>query len=112
MNFSSKTFLVILFSLRPLFGQIISSVDAPKIILENIEFTITYSGEFDTTDSYKLECNGTTFLPNNKGPDQIKFQNLSVPKSGKASFKLLQDGISIDQLTRHSIKPWVSVLPP
>ena len=46
------------------------------------------------------------------GPDQIKFQNLSVPKSGKASFKLLQDGISIDQLTRHSIKPWVSVLPP
>ena len=112
MNFSSKTFLVILFSLRPLFGQTISSVDAPKIILENIEFTITYSGEFDTTDSYKLECNGTTFLPNNMGPDQIKFQNLSVPKSGKASFKLLQDGISIDQLSKHIIKPWVSILPP
>ena len=112
MNFSSKTFLVILFSLRPLFGQIISSVDAPKIILENIEFTITYSGEFDTTDSYKLECNGTTFLPNNMGPDQIKFQNLSVPKSGKVSFKLLQDGISIDQLSKHIIKPWISILPP
>ena len=78
MNFSIKTFSVILVFLQTLSGQSISSVNAPKIILENIEFSITYSGEFNINDSYKLECNGTKYLPANTGSEQIKFKNLSV----------------------------------
>ncbi|SVD16396.1 uncharacterized protein METZ01_LOCUS369250, partial [marine metagenome] len=112
MNFSRTAFSVFLFFLHFLSGQTITSVNAPKIILENIEFAITYSGEFKPADTYKLDCNGTSFLPTNLDSDQIKFQNLSVHQSGEVSFNLLHDDIPIDQLTRHSIKPWVSVLPP
>jgi len=112
MNFSIKTFSVILVFLRTLSGQSISSVNAPKIILENIEFAITYSGEFNINDSYKLECNGTNFLPANTGSEQIKFKNLSISQTGEISFNLLQDDLPINQITRYTIKSWISILPP
>ena len=112
MNFSIKTFSVILVFLRTLSGQSISSVNAPKIILQNIEFAITYSGEFNINDSYKLECNGTNFLPANTGSEQIKFKNLSISQTGEISFNLLQDDLPINQITRYTIKSWISILPP
>ena len=112
MNFSIKTFSVILVFLRTLYGQSISSAIAPKIILENIEFAITYSGEFNINDSYKLECNGTNFLPANISSEQIQFKNLSVSQTGEISFNLLHDDLPINQITRYTIKSWISVLPP
>ena len=112
MDFSIKTFSVILVFLRTLSGQSISSVNAPKIILENIEFAITYSGEFNINDSYKLECNGTNFLPANIESEQIKFKNLSISQTGEISFNLLQDDLPINQITRYTIKSWISILPP
>ena len=112
MDFSIKTFSVILVFLRTLSGQSISSVNAPKIILENIEFAITYSGEFNINDSYKLECNGTNFLPANTGSEQIKFKNLSISQTGEISFNLLHDDLPINQITRYTIKSWISILPP
>jgi Na+/H+ antiporter NhaC len=112
MNFSIKTFSVILVFLRTLSGQSISSAIAPKIILENIEFAITYSGEFNINDSYKLECNGTSFLPANISSEQIQFKNLSVSQTGEISFNLLNDDLPINQITRYTIKSWISVLPP
>ena len=87
-------------------------VDAPKIILQNIPFKITFSGNFSEKDKYHLLLNQNTFSPEEQTEKTISFSNVIVPKAGSLSLVLNQESDKVYEVRKNIIPGWVSVLPP
>jgi len=108
-NFFHKTIIIILFFIS-IYGQDIS-VDAPKIILKNIPFKISFTGEMLNNDSIFLFVNDTAFTPNKVSEKTILFNKITISHlDGPIN---LYDGDKIvHQFERKIISGWVSILPP
>ena len=111
MTFYFKRFLVLLLPFQILIGNDIST-DAPKILLKNIGFSISFSGDFGINELYTLNHNGKTYTPTLVTNNKIKFENINTDALGNASFELEKNSIKIHDLKKYVIRPWVSILPP
>ena len=87
-------------------------VDAPKIILQNIPFKITFSGNFSEEDKYHLLLNQNTFSPEEQTEKTISFNNITVSKTGALSLVLNQESEKVYEIRKNIAPGWVSVLPP
>ena len=67
-----------------LFGQAIT-VDAPRVVLNNIEFNIVYSGNFSQKDGVSLLVNGRTISPSSITNESAHFNQISLSESGDVS---------------------------
>ena len=111
MIFYFKRILVLLLPIQILIGNNIT-IDAPKILLKNVGFNISYIGSFNPDDSFILNHNGGTFSPSSVTNSEIKFENINTDALGNASFNLEKNSIKIHDLKKYVIRPWVSILPP
>ena len=111
MTFYFKRFLVLLLPIQMLIGNNIT-IDAPKILLKNVGFNISFIGSFNPDDSFTLNHNGKIFSPSSVTNSKIKFENITTDALGNASFKLEKNSIKIHGLKKYVIRPWVSILPP
>ena len=111
MTFYFKRFLVLLLPLQILIGNNIST-DAPKILLKNVGFNISFIGSFNPNESFTLNHNGEIFSPSSVTNSEIKFENINTDALGNASFELEKNSIKIHDLKKYVIRPWVSILPP
>ncbi len=87
-------------------------VEAPKIILQNIPFKITFYGYFSEESKYHLDLNQNIFFPEKQTNKTISFSNITVSKTGALPFVLNQESNKIYEVTKNIIPGWVSVLPP
>ena len=62
-----------------LFGQTIT-VDAPRVVLKNIEFNISYSGDFFNSDSLIMMVNGAIIQASNLSNEAAVYKNIIVEK--------------------------------
>ena len=106
-----KRFLILLLPLQLLFGNDIN-VDAPKILLKNVGFSISFIGSFSPDESFTLNHNGKTYSPSSVTNSKIKFENINTDALGNVSFELEKNSIKIHELKKYVIRPWVSILPP
>ena len=104
-----KTLAGILLSFS-LFGQDVS-VDAPRVILKNIPFNVSITGDFSAGDSLAMFVNGVIVSPSATTKNTTSFKDISVSDE-KGSFKLVQGGKTLYQFDRKVIPGWISVLPP
>ena len=111
MTFYFKRFLVLLLPIQLLIGNNIT-IDAPKILLKNVGFNISFIGSFNPDDSFTLNHNGKIFSPSSVTNSKIKFENITTDALGNASFELEKNSIKIHGLKKYVIRPWVSILPP
>jgi len=111
MIFYFKRFLVLLLPIQMLIGNNIT-IDAPKILLKNVGFNISFIGSFNPDESFTLHHNGKTFSPASVTNSEIKFENINTDALGNASFSLEKNSIKIHDLKKYVIRPWVSILPP
>jgi Na+/H+ antiporter NhaC len=109
-QFAYKTLLGILLSI-PLFGENIS-VDAPRVVLKNIEFNVSYSGDFSEQDSFALLLNGIIFSPSSITDGKVHFNQISISEITDASFHLTSGEETIHKFNRKVIPGWISILPP
>ena len=109
-QFAYKTLLGILLSI-PLFGENIS-VDAPRVVLKNIEFNVSYSGDFSEQDSFALLVNGIIFSPSSITDGKVHFNQISISEITDASFHLTSGEETIHKFNRKVIPGWISILPP
>ena len=94
-----------------LFGQVVT-VDAPRVVLKNIEFNVSYAGDFSQSDAVELWVNGKSIQPTSLSNESVIYNDILVENSGEASFRLLQGDKTIHQFDRKVISGWISVLPP
>ena len=94
-----------------LFGQVVT-VDAPRVVLKNIEFNVSYAGDFSQSDAVELWVNGKSIQPTSLSNKSVIYNDVLVENSGEASFRLLQGDKTIHQFDRKVISGWISVLPP
>tara|TARA_B100000809_G_scaffold122373_1_gene120432 strand:+ start:436 stop:2265 length:1830 start_codon:yes stop_codon:yes gene_type:complete len=94
-----------------LFGQVVT-VDAPRVVLKNIEFNVSYAGDFSQSDAVELWVNGKSIQPTSLSNESVIYNDVLVENSGEASFRLLQGDKTIHQFDRKVISGWISVLPP
>ncbi|MBT4752991.1 MAG: hypothetical protein HOO07_04955, partial [Candidatus Marinimicrobia bacterium] len=85
-RFVYKSLLGIFLSI-PLFGENIS-VEAPRVVLKNIEFNVSYSGDFSEQDSFALLVNGIIFSPSSITDGKVHFNQISISEIKDASFHL------------------------
>jgi len=111
MIFYFKRFLVLLLPIQMLIGNNIT-IDAPKILLKNVGFNISFIGSFNPDESFTLHHNGKTFSPSSVTNSEIKFENINTDALGNTSFSLEKNSIKIHDLKKYVIRPWVSILPP
>ena len=111
MTFYFKRFLVLLLPIQMLIGNNIT-IDAPKILLKNVGFNISFIGSFNPDDSFTLNHNGKIFSPSSVTNSKIKFENITTDALGNAPFELEKNSIKIHGLKKYVIRPWVSILPP
>ena len=104
-------FLILLFPIHFLIGNNVTA-DAPKIILENVDFSISFSGDFNLDDSFTLNHNNRKYSPTSVSTSKIKFDNITTDKLGIVSFELEKNTLKILELEKYAIRPWISVLPP
>jgi len=111
MTFYFKRFLVLLLPFQMVIGNNIT-VNAPKILLKNVGFNISFIGSFNPNESFTLNHNGEIFSPSSVTNSEIKFENINTDALGNASFELEKNSIKIHGLKKYVIRPWVSILPP
>ena len=111
MIFYFKKFLVLLLPIQMLIGNNIT-IDAPKILLKNVGFNISFIGSFNPDESFTLHHNGKTFSPSIVTNNKIKFDNINTDALGDVSFDLEKNSLKIFELKIYVIRPWVSILPP
>ncbi len=111
MTFYFKRFLVLLLPFQMVIGNNIT-VNAPKILLKNVGFNISFIGSFNPNESFTLNHNGEIFSPSSVTNSEIKFDNINTDALGNASFELEKNSIKIHGLKKYVIRPWVSILPP
>ena len=111
MIFYFKRFLVLLLPIQMLIGNNIT-IDAPKILLKNVGFNISFIGSFNPDESFTLHHNGKTFSPSIVTNNKIKFDIINTDALGDVSFDLEKNSLKIFELKKYVIRPWVSILPP
>ena len=111
MIFYLKIFFAILVPIQILIGNDITN-DAPKILLKDVDFNISFAGSFNSDDSYSLNSNGKTYYPFKVSSQKIKFKDINTNVLGNTSFKLKENSETIHELKKYVIRPWVSILPP
>jgi len=111
MIFYLKIFFAILVPIQILIGNDITN-DAPKILLKDVDFNISFTGSFNSDDSFSLNSNGKTYYPFEVSSQKIKFKNINTNVLGNTSFKLKENSETIHELKKYVIRPWVSILPP
>jgi len=109
-RFVYKSLLGIFLSI-PLFGENIS-VEAPRVVLKNIEFNVSYSGDFSEQDSFALLVNGIIFSPSSITDGKVHFNQISISEIKDASFHLTSGEETIHKFNRKVIPGWISILPP
>ena len=87
-------------------------VEAPKILLKNIDFNVTLQGDFSTDGQYLLEHDGTTYFTSETSVERITFENIRTNILGNTSFSLRNNDQEIFEFEKNTIRPWFSVLPP
>ena len=88
------------------------TVEAPKILLKNIDFNVTLQGDFSTDGQYLLEHDGTTYFTSETSVERITFENIRTNILGNTSFSLRNNDQEIFEFEKNTIRPWFSVLPP
>ena len=111
MTFYFKRFLLLLLPIQMVIGNNIT-INAPKILLKNVGFNISFIGSFNPNESFTLNHNGEIFSPSSVTNSEIKFENINTDALGNASFELEKNSIKIHGLKKYVIRPWVSILPP
>ena len=106
-----KIFIKLIFVCSLIVGDQ-TKVSAPKIILKDISFDITFSGNFLKDNQYILEINNDEFSPDKQTKSGISFNNLKISQTGEATFILSQESKNIYKMKKHIIPGWISVLPP
>ena len=106
-----KIFIKLIFVCPFVFGNQ-TKVSAPKIILKNIYFNLTFSGDFIKDNQYTLKVNKDKFLPNKQTKGEISFNNIKISETGEATFVLSQESNKVFEMKKNIIPGWVSVLPP
>ena len=105
------SFLILLFPIQFLIGNNVTT-DAPKIILKNVGFSISFNGSFSPDDSFTLNHNNKIYSPSSLAAGKIKFDKITTNELGNVSFSLEKNSIKIFELEKYVIRSWVSVLPP
>ena len=111
MIFYLKIFFAILVPIQILIGNDITN-DAPKILLKDVDFNISFTGSFNSDDSFSLNSNGKTYYPFEVSSQKIKFKDINTNVLGNTSFSLEKNSVTIHELKKYVIRPWVSILPP
>tara|TARA_A100001015_G_C14444386_1_gene501710 strand:- start:91 stop:501 length:411 start_codon:yes stop_codon:yes gene_type:complete len=106
-----KIFIKLIFICPFIFGNQIK-VSAPKIILQNISFNLTFSGSFPKDNQYTLKVNNANFFPEKQTGGEISFDKIKVLENGKATFVLYQESNKVFEMKKNIIPGWISVLPP
>ena len=106
-----KILIKLIFFCPFIFGNPIK-VSAPKIILKNIYFNLTFSGDFIKDNQYTLKVNKDKFSPNKQTKEEISFDNIKISETGEATFVLSQESNKVFEMKKNIIPGWVSVLPP
>ena len=106
-----KIFIKLIFACSLIVGNQ-TKVSAPKIILNDISFDITFSGNFLKDNQYILEINNDDFFPDKQTKSDISFNNLKISQTGEATFILSQESKNIYKMKKHIVPGWISVLPP
>ena len=106
-----KILIKLIFFCPFIFGNPIK-VSAPKIVLKNIYFNLTFSGDFIKDDQYTLKVNKDKFLPNKQTKGEISFNNIKISETGEATFVLSQESNKVFEMKKNIIPGWISVLPP
>ena len=94
-----KIFIKLIFACSLIIGNQ-TKVSAPKIILKNISFDLTFSGSFLKDNLYTLKINNDEFSPDKQTKDDISFKNLTVFKTGEATFVLSQESKKIYEMKK------------
>ena len=81
-----------------LFGQTIT-VDAPRVVLKNIEFNISYSGDFFNSDSLIMRVNGAIIQASNYQMKRLFIKILLLKILGKYPFNFLKEPECFTSLT-------------
>ena len=97
MTFYFKRFLVLLLPIQMVIGNNIT-INAPKILLKNVGFNISFIGSFNPNESFTLNHNGEIFSPSSVTNSEIKFENINTDALGNASFELEKNSIKIHGL--------------
>ena len=111
MIFYLKIFFAILVPIQILIGNDITN-DAPKILLKDVDFNISFTGSFNVDDSFSLNSSGKTYYPFDINSQKIKFKDINTNVLGNTSFNLEKNSETIHELKKYVIRPWVSILPP
>ena len=106
-----KILIKLIFFCPFIFGNPIK-VSAPKIILKNIYFNLTFSGDFIKDNQYTLKVNKDKFFPNKQTKEEISFDNIKISETGEATFVLSQESNKVFEMKKNIISGWISVLPP
>ena len=106
-----KIFIKLIFASTFIFGNQ-TKVFAPKIILKDISFDLSFSGNFIKDNQYTLKINNNKFFPENQTKESISFGNIKVLEDGEATFVLYQESNKHFEMKKKVIPGWVSVLPP
>ena len=111
MIFYLKILFAILLPIQILAGNDITT-EAPKILLKDVDFNISFTGSFNSDDSFSLNSSGKTYYPFEVNSKKIKFKDINTNVLGNTSFKLEKNSKTIHELKKYIIRPWVSILPP
>ena len=106
-----KILIKLIFFCPFIFGNPIK-VSAPKIVLKNIYFNLTFSGDFIKDNQYTLKVNKDKFFPNKQTKEEISFDNIKISETGEATFVLSQESNKVFEMKKNIISGWISVLPP
>jgi len=87
-------------------------VDTPKIILKNIPFEVTFSGNFLQDSEYTLNLNQNKFFPEKQTKTSLLFNNVLIAKTGNFPFVLTHESNNVFEIKKRVIPGWVSILPP
>ena len=111
MIFYLKILFAILLPIQILAGNDITT-EAPKILLKDVDFNISFTGNFNSDDSFSLNSSGKTYYPFEVSSEKIKFKDINTNVLGNTSFNLEKNSETIHELKKYVIRPWVSILPP
>ena len=110
MIFYLKIFFAILVPIQILIGNDITT-EAPKILLKDVDFNISFTGSFNSDDSFSLNSSGKTYYPFEVSSEKIKFKDINTNVLGNTSFNLEKNSETIHELKKYVIRPWFSILP-
>jgi hypothetical protein len=93
-----------------LYGQSIT-ISAPKVILKNIPFNISFSGEDINKDGLLLIVNKSVIVPSSDSKNNISFDQISISHLD-GPIQLVDGNEILYQFNSKLISGWVSILPP